>query len=197
MRIRIQLLLFNANADPAYSKKLCKKLPYEEFAVVEKKIAQKGKTMELVQIFVKNLNKIQLKPIFLNLDFFQLVVHFQNECGSMRIRITQPCSLPDLLISLIILQVDCHMYLSYSDGEEELVEILSTPVPGLDIRWVASTVAGKIMFLSRVVDPDPSWIRIHYSGTLWIRIPNTVVRIHTGENRINKRQKCKVEDPAD
>ena len=77
------------------------------------------------------------------------------------------------------------------------MEILSTPVPGLDIRWVASTVAGKIMFLSRVVDPDPSWIRIHYSGTLWIRIPNTVVRIHTGENRINKRQKCKVEDPAD
>ena len=33
------------------------------------------------------------------------------------------------------------------------------------------------------VDQDPE-----YGGT---------VRIHTGENRINKRQKCKVEDPAD
>ena len=35
--------------------------------------------MELVQIFVKNLNKIQLIPIFLNfvvVDFFQFVVHF-------------------------------------------------------------------------------------------------------------------------
>ena len=96
--------------------------------------------MELVQIFVKNLNKIQLIPIFfhfVDVDIFQFFVSFQNESGSMRIRITQPCSLPDLLISLIILQVDCHMYLSYSDGEEELVEILSTPVPGLDIRWVS------------------------------------------------------------
>ena len=45
------------------------------------------------------------------------------------------------------------------------MEILSTPVPGLDIRWVASTVAGKIMFLSRVVDPDPSWIRIQQPNT--------------------------------
>ena len=73
------------------------------------------------------------------------------------------------------------------------MEILSTPVPGLDIRWVASTVAGKIMFLSRVVDPDPSWIRIHYSGTLWIwnRIPNTDPDPHLVQIR---GKKCKIEE---
>ena len=71
MRMQIQLTV----------KKLCKNLPYEEFAVVEKKIAQKGKTMELVQIFVKNLNKIQLIPIFLNfvvVDFFSICCSFSK-----------------------------------------------------------------------------------------------------------------------
>ena len=44
-----------------------------------------------------------------------------------------------------------------------------------------------------VIDLDPHWIRIQElcgSGS----VSRLQIRIHTGQNEINKRQKCKVED---
>ena len=61
------------------------------------------------------------------------------------------------------------------------------------IRWIFVIKSSILTYCMWVSNPDLNWIRIHYSGTLWIwnRIPNTDPDPHLVQIR---GKKCKIEE---